>query len=153
MDFIKKQGISFYIMVVAAILSIVAVSVYGSEVGMTYYVKENVQVSGLIVTFSILAILIAIAEVVVPQFKFSENAIVKIALDVLMVAFVVLTMITGMVLLQDRVYYLAITLGSDLNAGDAGAFDAAYKSIAVFVLYMVTVVVGIVGTFFSVQKR
>lgn len=150
MNFIKKQWIAFYLSILIVIMSIVSVAVYGVNSANNYFGGN--ALNGIVVMFTVFAIILTLAVAVIPQF-FKDNRIAKIAVDVAFVLSAVFLAFALMLFVRDRVYYMAIVYGSDLEKGNQVAFDAIGQTIIGFVLYGITLVASIAAGFFNVTRK
>lgn len=149
-NFFKKQGIAFYALCVALVLSIVAVCMYSADVAINYFLEPSANPA--VLAFGILAILLIVAMLVVSQLEIATNRYAKIALDVAAVVIVAFVVAALLIFLSDRVYHFAVVLGSDLEKGNPTAFEAVYHSVATIVLFGVTAAATLVASFFEVKK-
>lgn len=146
-DFFKKQSIAFYIAPVTVILSIIAVSIYGHNSGLEYFNDYK----GSVVALAVVSIFLQVASVVGPQFL--KGRIFDGLFSVTTILSCVFLMMSVMFFLGDRVYDMAIILGSDLEAGNAAAQSAMSNAIAGIVIYFIAIILNIVSAFFRVKKE
>lgn len=147
--FFKKQGAGFYFSVLSVLVGIAAVILYVVNSGHSYF--DTGTLNSLIVFLSVLAIGLEVVVIVGSEFK-RANRIDDVVIDVLIIAVIALMTLAFMFFVNDRVYSIAIVLGSDLEAGNASATEAIYQAIVGFVLYAVSIIFGIVAAFFNIRK-
>lgn len=147
--FFKKQGAGFYFSVLSVLVGIAAVILYVVNSGHSYF--DTGTLNSLIVFLSVLAIGLEVVVIVGSEFK-RANKIDDIVIDVLIIAVIALMTLAFMFFVNDRVYSIAIVLGSDLEAGNTSATEAIYQAIVGFVLYAVSIIFGIVAAFFNIRK-
>ena len=152
MEFIKNQRVAIYVSIVAVILALVSVIIYGVNTTSEYYVSSgSATVSGLVVAFTILSMVLVIGRVVLAE-MFAESKLMKhVTAAMLLVACVFLAS-AFFAYVGERVYDIAVVLASDLEAGNQAAMDAVMQTISGFVLYGITLIAVIVSAFFSVKK-
>lgn len=148
-EFIKKQGIGFYLSVLASILGIVSLIIYIANATTVYYNDYSAP----IVAVTIFAILLSCGAAVMSQFEFAQLKIVKIAIDIMLVlsAFLLIWAVT--MFIGSRVESLAYVFGSDLESDNAAAQSGTRQAIAGFVLYFIAWFATVVGAFFSITKK
>lgn len=149
MEFIKKQGIAFYVSIAAVIFAIVSVIIFSSNAADAYF--SDVHTGKGILTMTIIAIILDVAVLVAGQF-FADNKIVKVVLDVAMIAVTVLLVCSVMLFIKDRVYYMAIVYGSELESDNPAAWGAVNQSIVGMVMYFITIACTVAAAFFQMRK-
>lgn len=150
-NFFKKQGVAFYVLIVALVMAIVSVCMYSADVQIEYFFEA--YANSAVIAFSTIAIILIAAILVVSQFGFAQNTYVKIVIDiaaVLAAAFVIAPMLY---FIGDRVYHFGVVLGSDLEKGNDIAFAAVNHSIVTIVMYGITLVCTLVAAFFNVIRK
>lgn len=148
MGFLKKQGAGFYCSVLVFILGIICVALYCVNAATDYYGDTK----SVVVLISVIAIVTCLTTIILGEFADTNPILAKFA-DILAVAVPVLTLIAGMLFLNDRVYSYAIIYGSDLENGNEAALFAAGQSIIAIVLYIVTAILAAVAAFFTMCKE
>lgn len=151
-DFFKKQWIAFYASIVAVIMALVSMILYGVNASNDYYIGRGSFVDALVFVFTILAILLIAARVVLSELM-DGNKIVKYACDGAILVACVFIASAFMCFVSQRVYDIGIVLGSDLEAGNDAAYSAVMQSIAGFVLYGITLLIAVVSAFFGVTRK
>lgn len=149
LDFIKKQWIAFYMTIVVVVLAIVSLAIYGSNAANEYF---GTAANGGVFALTIIAIVLDIAVIIAAQF-FKDNKIAKYATDVVLVLVSLFLVMAFMSFVSDRVYYLAVVYGSDLEEGNQAAFDAVGQTIVGFVMYGITILLSIASAFFNVTRK
>lgn len=149
MEFIKKQSIAFYVSVVAVILAVVSLIIYAINSGNVYF--SDVHTGTAILVMTVFAIILDLAVIVASQF-FKDNKIIKVVMDVAMVVITILLMCSLMLFVKDRVYYMAIVFGSELESDNPAAWSAMYQSIVGMIFYAITIILSIVAAFFNFRK-
>lgn len=153
LDFIKKQWIAFYASIVAVILAIVAVIIYGINATDAYFVDQGSgNIDPAVIVFTIFAIVIIIGRVVAAELV-SDNKIVKIVLDIAAIVACVFLAAAFMCFVGQRVYDFAIVLASDLQAGNDAAYAAVNQSIGGLVVYGISLVISIALSFFTITRN
>lgn len=153
MEFIKKQRVAFYASIVAVIMALVSVIIYGVNTTSEYYAASgSAVVSGLVVSFTILAMVLLLGRVVIEEIFAGDKPLVKHLTAFMVLAACVFLASAFFAYVGERVYDIAIVLASDLEAGNQSATDAVMQTIAGFVLYGITLIIAIVSAFFSVKK-
>ena len=152
MEFIKNQRVAFYASAVAVIMALVSVIVYGVNTTSEYYVTSgSATISGLVVAFTILAMVLIIGRVVLAE-MFGGNKLFGYVTAFMILAACVFLASAFFAYVGERVYDIAIVLASDLEAGNQAATDAVMQTIAGFVLYGITLIISVVSAFFAVKK-
>lgn len=151
LDFIKKQWIAFYASIVVIVLAIVSLSIYGSNAANAYFESSA---NGTIIALTVIAIILDVVVLIVSQFSFAkENKPVKYLIDIMLILISLFLVMAFMSFVSDRVYYIAVTYGSDLEEGNQAAFDAVGQTIVGFVMYGITIALSIASSFFSVTRK
>ena len=112
MKFIKNQGVSFILNAILSILIIVSIILYSVNKSLPYFTEATV--SGPIIWFLVISLLIILANIGIRFTALKDNRIVNIVLNVLLVAVSFFMIGAAMYFRIDRVYYYGIALGSDL---------------------------------------
>lgn len=149
MEFIKKQSIAFYVSIAVVIMAIVSVIIYSVNAANVYFFE--VTGSGAVLALTIVAIVLDVAIIVLAQL-FATNKLAKICLDMAMIAVTILLTISLMLFLKDRVYYMAIVFGSELESDNPAAWAAMGQAVAGIVLYACTVILSVGAAFFNMRK-
>lgn len=143
LEFLKRQGVTFYLSAVACLMTLVGIITVAVSSGVQGYAMSNL---GLILFASIAAILLMVAGIVLTDRFGAHHFIVAIvnllALVLLMVAF-------GNVIMERAV--LASSQFS-YDAVNAVGWGVLYNSIAGLVLFLLSAILLIVGSFFKGKK-
>ncbi len=150
-NFFKKQGIAFYVLIVALIMAIVSVCMYSADVKIEYFFEA--YANSAVIAFSVVAIILIAAILVVSQFEFAQNTYVKIVIDIATVIAVAFVITPMLYFIGDRVYHFGVVLGSDLERGNEVAFAAVNHSIVTIVMYGITLLCTLVAAFFNVTRK
>lgn len=152
MEFIKSQRVAFYASIVAVILALVSIIIYGVNTTNNYYVTSgSANISALVIVFTVIAMILLIARIVIAE-KFDGAGLIKHVTSILTLVACVFIASAFFAYVGERVYDIAIVLASDLEAGNVAATDAVMQTIAGFVLYAVTLIFAIVSAFARVRK-
>ncbi|WP_078549676.1 hypothetical protein [Litchfieldia alkalitelluris] len=147
MDFLKKQKLGFIAYIVVAVMTIVSLSLYISNVNKPYYEDMRMDVIFILVG-ALLAMLFAI---ILPQIVDSKAS--RVIVDISRVASTVLIIWAGVSFISMRVESFGYIFGSNLEMGNEAAFDAGEQAIMLIVIFLITWILSIIASFFSVGKK
>jgi hypothetical protein len=144
LDFIKKAGVTFYLNVIAAVLTLVAAIIYIATNATRGYAVIN---GGMGIAFVIIALLLIVGGTYL-SLKFGSQHFLKAIADVLAI---VLICVAFGVLLSDRVGIASSLFTWDSH--NANGWAAFYSSIVCLVFMLLAVLVIIVNAFFDNSKK
>ena len=147
MKFIKNQGVSFILNAILSILIIVSIILYAVNKSLPYFTEATV--SGPIIWFLVISLLIVLANIGIRFTALKDNRIVNIVLNVLLVAVSFFMIGAAMYFISDRVYYYGIALGSDLESGNPVARSSCINAIVATAFMLVTGILSVVSNFFG----
>lgn len=147
MEFLKKQKLGFAAYVIVAIMTIITLSVYISNVSAAYYKDMNNQV----VLMMVCALVFIAATIVVPQL--GKGKLITILIDIFRVASSVLIIMSGVTFIGMRVESFGYIFGSNLELGNEAAFSAGSQAITGIILFVVTWIISLVAVFLQVGKK
>ena len=147
MKFIKNQGVSFILNAILSILIIVSIILYSVNKSLPYFTEATV--SGPIIWFLVISLLIILANIGIRFTALKDNRIVNVVLNVLLVAVSFFMIGAAMYFISDRVYYYGITLGSDLESGNPVARSSCINAIVATAFMLVTGILSVVSNFFG----
>lgn len=147
MKFIKNQGVSFILNAILSILIIVSIILYSVNKSLPYFTEATV--SGPIIWFLVISLLIILANIGIGFTALKDNRIVNIVLNVLLVAVSFFMIAAAMYFISDRVYYYGIALGSDLESGNPVARSSCINAIVATAFMLVTGILSVVSNFFG----
>ena len=147
MKFIKNQGVSFILNAILSILIIVSIILYSVNKSLPYFTEATV--SGPIIWFLVISLLIILANIGIRFTALKDNRIVNIVLNVLLVAVSFFMIAAAMYFISDRVYYYGIALGSDLESGNPVARSSCINAIVATAFMLVTGILSVVSNFFG----
>lgn len=145
--FLEKQSKKSYLIGGVLLLTILGLIFYFISVSVTVSQEVNVVFNPLILVFLLLGIGFAILSLVLANIK--SNFFLNDYLSILVATFLTLGMI---LVLADRVYSMAILLGSDLYVSDTQAYTQLYLALASLIFLFLGVVLNAVSGFFSFRK-
>lgn len=147
MKFIKNQGVSFILNAILSILIIVSIILYSVNKSLPYFTEATV--SGPIIWFLVISLLIILANIGIRFTALKDNRIVNVVLNVLLVAVSFFMIGAAMYFISDRVYYYGIALGSDLESGNPVARSSCINAIVATAFMLVTGILSVVSNFFG----
>lgn len=147
MKFLKKQKLGFIAYAVVAVMSVVSLFIYISNVTAAYYEDMNIQV---VVMMAGVLILTA-AVMILPQF--SDGSTVKVLVDIFRIGMAILIIMSGAVFIGMRVESFGYIFGSNLEMGNTAAFTAGNQAIVGIVLFVVTWVLSLGASFMEVGRK
>lgn len=147
MGFLKKQKVGFYLNAVVWILAIASLVIYVSNVNKPYYKDMNTSVVFMMIG-AIISMLVAFVLVQV-----SENTVMRIISDILRITAAVLVIEAGVKFITMRVESFGYIFGSNLEMGNTAAFTAANQAVVGIVVFVVTWLLALIASFFSIGKK
>lgn len=143
----KKLGFGFVAYILVAVMTLVSLYFYVSNVNTAYY--EDMDVSVLMIIIGALAaVLCAMALSAAAKGKAAE-----IIADILRVASTALIIVAGVKFIGMRVESFGYIFGSNLELGNDAAFAAGGQAITAIVVFVVTWVLSIVASFLKIGKK
>ncbi|WP_407272827.1 hypothetical protein [Radiobacillus sp. PE A8.2] len=147
MGFLKNQKLGFVAYIIVAIMTVVSLSLYISNVNKPYY--EDMQLS---VVFIIIGALLAmLVALVLPQV--SNSKATRVIVDISRVVSTVLIIWAGVTFISMRVESFGYIFGSNLEMGNDAAFEAGTQAVTLIVIFVITWVLSIIASFFGVGKK
>lgn len=147
MNFLKKQKLGFIAYIIVAIMTVVSLSLYISNVNKPYY--EDMKIS--VVFILVGALLAMFVALVLPQK--SDSKATQVMVDICRVASTVLIIWAGVTFISMRVESFGYIFGSNLEMGNKAAFDAGEQAIMLIVIFVITWILSIIASFFGVGKK
>jgi len=144
MEFKNKSALGFYFSVVTTILSAVALCIYILNTGNSYYADLNL----IIALLTGVSIVCTVGAIVIYRSK-----VTKIMADILMIAAPVCLAFAVAMFISARAYSMAIILGSDLEKGNAQAWNALMQSFWGMGVYVVAIITAIATAFMKQTKE
>lgn len=158
MDFIKKQGLAFWISIVAVIISIIAFIIYLVNGAMDGYFKGST--SGGVVTMSILAIMFIAGAMILSQFKFEGtlNTVMKIITGALLIAAAVFLIAALLMFVSDRIQGLSYIYGPVDESVKDGIqttenMNSASTAVTGFIFYGIAWLFAVIAPFFALVRK
>lgn len=144
-QFIKKQGVAFYVQSCTAIIALIAM-IFGiaSSSAMGFSI-ENI---GGIITASVISIVLIVAAIVLAQ-RFGNKLYVYGALFVSLF----LIGICFMLMIMGRTYLIGTVWFTPLDASNPIAVQAMNTGATSFILYLIAIVICATGSFFKIVKE
>lgn len=147
MNLLKKQGIGFLIYIIVAILAIVTLLIYVSNVNAPYYEDMNSK----IVWMMLVAVLSLIATIILPLLF--SGKIINVVVDVLRVAAAVIIILSGAQFIGMRLESFGYIFGSNLEMGNDAAFSAGSQAILGIILFVVTWILTVIASFLKLNSK
>ncbi len=147
MEFLRKQKAGFLAYVIVAVMTMITLTIYVSNVSAAYYKDMNIRV----VFMMVCALVLIAATVVLPQL--SNGKLVTIIVDIFRVAAAVLIIMSGVTFIGMRVESFGYIFGSNLELGNEAAFHAGSQAITGIILFVVTWLLSLVAAFLQVGKK
>lgn len=157
MSFVKKLSAGAWVALVAAILALASIIVYAVNIGSAGYF-QNASVANL-VTYSVLAIVLLLAVIVLGQLKLTGGAatVVELLSGVMQIAVPVLLTLCLANLIAARAEGLGFIYFSNpdviLEVQTPANLSSATGSIVSMVCLAVATVSGMVAAFFNIKKK
>ena len=143
---IKNQKSGFFAYVLAAILTVVCLCLYVSNVNAPYYQDMNVNVIYMLIG-ALAAIGVSIA------LSGSDKCALKLVCDAARVAAAALIIYAGVTFIGMRLESFGYIYGSNLEMGNEAAFAAGNQAIWAIIIFMVTWIVSLVAAFLPTGKK
>ncbi len=147
MEFLKKQKFGFFAYLIVAIMAIITLSVYVSNVNKPYYQDMNTTV---LLIMSAAIVLIGVT-LVLPQV--AKGKAIDLVVDLSRVGTSVLIILAGVMFISMRLESFGYIFGSNLEMGNEEAFTAGSQAILGIVLFVATWFVSIIASFFGIVKK
>ncbi|SCP96997.1 hypothetical protein [Anaerobium acetethylicum] len=147
MEFMKKQKFGFLANVVVAIMALVSLGFYISNVTSAYYQDMNVNV---IIMMAGALVLLA-ASMFMPHI--AQGVAAAIAVDLLRVGAAVLIILSGAVFIGMRVESFGYIFASNLELGNKAAFSAGTQAIVTIILFVVTWIFSLIASFIEIGEK
>lgn len=143
LEFLKKQGVAFYLSVVACLMTIIGIILTAVSSSVQGYAMANL---GLILFAAIAAIVLIVAGVILAG-RFGAHHVAVVAVN--LVAMILLCVAFGNIIMERAV--LASSQFS-YDAVNTVGWGVLYNSIAGLVLFLLSAILLIVGSFFKGRK-
>ncbi len=147
MEFLKKQTVGFFAYIVVAIMAVITLGIYVSNVNAAYYKDMNSTV----LVMMVIAVLLIAVTLVLPQY--ASGKAVDLVVDIARIATSVLIISAGVMFISMRLESFGYIFGSNLEMGNEEAFTAANQAVLGIILFVVTWVISVIAAFFSVTKK
>lgn len=145
---LKNKAAGFYFGCVAAVLSIVAMGLYLSNISNSYFADA---VSVPVMACTIIAIIMIVAYIVLSS-SAKKNSTLSYIRGLFPVAATFCLFAACVMFLGTRVYNMAIIYGSSLEANNTLAHSAMAQAIAAIVIYFLAGIMTIVAAFCKTEK-
>lgn len=146
MDFIKKQGAGFYLMVATFVLALIGLICYQVNTGTNYFVAFGVD--GALVGLTIVDLVLMVGFVVAEEF-IKDEKILRV-LDIVYVIVGALLIVAFIIFVNIRAYYIGTILSYESTQGTAKA-DLT-SALVGLVFYLLATITACVTPFFSLKK-
>lgn len=143
LEFLKKQGVAFYLSVVACLMTIIGIILTAVSSSVQGYAMANL---GLILFAAIAAIVLIVAGVILAG-RFGAHHVAVVAVN--LVAMILLCVAFGNIIMERAV--LASSQFS-YDAVNTVGWGVLYNSIAGLVLFLLSAILLVVGSFFKGRK-
>ena len=143
LEFLKKQGVAFYLSVVACLMTIIGIILTAVSSSVQGYAMANL---GLILFAAIAAIVLIVAGVILAG-RFGAHHVAVVAVN--LVAMILLCVAFGNIIMERAV--LASSQFS-YDAVNTIGWGVLYNSIAGLVLFLLSAILLVVGSFFKGRK-
>ncbi len=143
LEFLKKQGVEFYLSVVACLMTIIGIILTAVSSSVQGYAMANL---GLILFAAIAAIVLIVAGVILAG-RFGAHHVAVVAVN--LVAMILLCVAFGNIIMERAV--LASSQFS-YDAVNTIGWGVLYNSIAGLVLFLLSAILLVVGSFFKGRK-
>lgn len=157
MEFIKRQRVGAWVTLGVALMTVAALIVYCVSSTAAGYFRNTL--SGAVVIFGILAVILLLGSLVLAQLEIGGTAgkCIKVAADVMRVGAVLLIIASLLMFVSQRVEGLAYIFGSneDVSAEvqTPENLASAHLAIAGFIVYGITWLLTLVSTFFPIAIK
>lgn len=143
---LKNVALGFYGYIIGAIMTLISLIVYVSNVNTPYYQDMNTNVVMMLVG-ALASVIVVIALALLKSDK-----ILTIVSDLLRIVFVILIIVAGTTFIGMRVESFGYIFGSNLELGNEAAFTAGTQAIVGIILFLVTWILSVVTSFMNVRK-
>ena len=146
MQTLKNVALGFYGYVIVALMTLISLIIYISNVNKPYYQDMNSNVVMMLVGALVSAI------VVIALTLLKSNRILTVVSDLLRVVLAALIIVAGVTFIGMRVESFGYIFGSNLELGNEAAFTAGTQAIFGIVVFMATWILSVVTSFMNVRK-
>lgn len=143
---LKNVALGFYGYIMVAIMTLISLMLYVSNVNKPYYQDMNSKVVIMLVGALVSAI------VVIALTLLKSNRILTVVSDLLRVVLVALIIVAGITFIGMRVESFGYIFASNLELGNEAAFSAGTQAIFGIVVFIVTWILSLVTAFMNVRK-
>ncbi len=147
MEFIKNQKIGFITNVIVAVMTIISMIVYISNVSAEYYQDMNIGVVGMLAGALVLTVIATVIS------QFGNHKMIQLISDICRVAAAVFIILAAVTFLGMRVESFGYIFGSNLELGNEAAQSAGMQAIIGIVLLVITWLLSVVSSFFGLGKK
>lgn len=157
MNFIKKQRVGFYGLIVAAILALVGMIMFESafKAGSEFFAQQAPKAGANVAVYCVIAIVLMAGAVAAEQFKFDGivGKVVAVVVDAALIVAGLLLAFAVYAMIQAYIYDFVIWQFSELHNGDDIIIAAIKSGVAATVVVAISFVVSFVAACFSVVKK
>ena len=146
MQTLKNVALGSYGYVIVALMTLISLIIYISNVNKPYYQDMNSNVVMMLVGALVSAI------VVIALTLLKSNRILTVVSDLLRVVLAALIIVAGVTFIGMRVESFGYIFGSNLELGNEAAFTAGTQAIFGIVVFMATWILSVVTSFMNVRK-
>lgn len=146
MQTLKNVALGFYGYVIVALMTLISLIIYISNVNKPYYQDMNSNVVMMLVGALVSAI------VVIALTLLKSNRILTVVSDLLRVVLAALIIVAGVTFIGMRVESFGYIFGSNLELGNEAAFTAGTQAIFGIIVFMATWILSVVTSFMNVRK-
>jgi hypothetical protein len=147
MEFLKNQRKGFFVYIIAAVMAVISLGVYVSNVLRPYYEDMNISVVLMILG----ALLLMIIAIVLPQIV--RGIGINIIVDISRVAAAVLIIWAAVTFIGMRLESFGYIFASNLELGNEEAFSAGNQAVTGIILLVITWIISVAAAFLSVGKK
>lgn len=145
LNFLKKQGVGFYIGAVVALFALISLILYFVNCNADYYVNDGID--GAVVRLTAAAFVAQVAYLISMQFL--KNGLIRRLLFILQIAVIFCITVAFMLLFGERL--LSITSIMTFDKNDYNLADMA-TTIRAMIFYVLTALLSVIGAGFAVRK-
>ena len=146
MQTLKNVALGFYGYIIVALMTLISLIIYISNVNKPYYQDMNSNVVMMLVGALVSAI------VVIALTLLKSNRILTVVSDLLRVVLAALIIVAGVTFIGMRVESFGYIFGSNLELGNEAAFTAGTQAIFGIIVFMATWILSVVTSFMNVRK-
>lgn len=144
----KKRGIKFYFTLLTTVLNLAALVLYAVSVSVTVSQEVNVSLNIRCMALLVLGILGNVFTLAV-----SGKREYRPWMDYTFLFIAVFLAFALMLCLKDRIYSIAVLLGSELYSTDIQAYTQLYEAIGAMGVMLAAVITNCAGGFMTFQKQ